>query len=85
MSIRYVGSPYQTSLSESDQQKLLYLLSSAPGDAGSPHRQWKELDRWPIDFGRKYYRVSAHSTGLCICPCTYHACIVFSSSLCVVL
>ena len=82
---RYVGSPYQTSLSEAGQEKYLYCMNSKTGlqsnnnnDTNSNSNNnnnnsynsngknlsdsncynWREEDRWPIDIGRKYFRVS---------------------------
>ena len=52
---RYVGSPYQTSLSEAGQVKYLYCMSSKKSENNS--FLWKEEDRWPIDIGKKYYKV----------------------------
>ena len=66
--IRYVGSPYQTSLSEAGQEKYLYCMNSRTGlnddssnDNGhlsSSNYFWREESRWPLDVGRKYFRVS---------------------------
>ena len=66
--IRYVGSPYQTSLSEAGQEKYLYCMNSKTGldhdnsnDNGllsSSNYFWREESRWPLDVGRKYFRVS---------------------------
>jgi DNA repair exonuclease SbcCD ATPase subunit len=55
---RYVGSPYQTSLSEADQQKYLYWMNveKDPSDLGY---KWKEKERLPINFGRKYYKMTS--------------------------
>ena len=50
-SIRYVGSPYQTSLSESGQVKSLLLVDSNKG--------WQCIDEIPIDVGPRYHRVSS--------------------------
>eukprot|EP00956_Cyclotella_meneghiniana_P030441 scaffold76682_cov82-Cyclotella_meneghiniana.AAC.1 len=49
--IRYVGSPYQTSLSESGQCKYL-LLVDAQDD-------WKCVEEIPIDVGSRYHRVTS--------------------------
>lgn len=58
-SLRYVGSPYQTSLSEAGQKKYLYCLSCLP-DSNNPNKySWKETDRWTIDIGRKYFKALA--------------------------
>jgi len=51
VSIRYVGSPYQTSLSEAGQTKSLLVVDSA--------KNWECIDEIAIDVGRKYHRVSS--------------------------
>ena len=58
-SLRYVGSPYQTSLSEAGQKKYLYCLSCLPDSKNSNKYSWKETDRWTIDIGRKYFKALA--------------------------
>ena len=57
--LRYVGSPYQTSLSEAGQEKYLYCMSVTTylGASGKVRRQWTEEERWPIDIGKKYFKV----------------------------
>ena len=50
-SIRYVGSPYQTSFSESGQMKSLLLVDS--------ERDWQCIEEIPIDIGPRYHRVSS--------------------------
>jgi DNA repair exonuclease SbcCD nuclease subunit len=50
-SIRYVGSPYQTSFSESGQVKSLLLVDSNNG--------WQCIDEIPIDVGPRYHRISS--------------------------
>ncbi|KAL3826974.1 hypothetical protein ACHAXA_000038 [Cyclostephanos tholiformis] len=50
-SIRYVGSPYQTSFSESGQVKSLLLLDSK--------RDWQCIKEIPIDIGPRFFRVSS--------------------------
>lgn len=66
--LRYVGSPYQTSLSEAGQIKYFYNMASAPFLHDSSNdkrnstflqysRNWREAERWPISFGRKYFKV----------------------------
>jgi DNA repair exonuclease SbcCD nuclease subunit len=50
-SIRYVGSPYQTSFSESGQVKSLLLVDSK--------RDWQCIEEIPIDIGPRYHRVSS--------------------------
>jgi DNA repair exonuclease SbcCD nuclease subunit len=52
-SIRYVGSPYQTSLSEAGQSKHLLLVDSQQG--------WACLDEISIDIGPRYHRVTSVS------------------------
>ena len=52
---RYVGSPYQTSLSEADQVKYLYNMEVQEGVG---KKKWKEIERWPIQVGKKYMKVS---------------------------
>ena len=56
--LRYVGSPYQTSLSEADQVKYLYCLQSPLDNDGS---RWKEVEKWPITIGRRYMKVHSLS------------------------
>lgn len=50
VSIRYVGSPYQTSLSEAGQSKSLILVDS--------EQNWKCVEEIPIDIGRRYHRIT---------------------------
>jgi DNA repair exonuclease SbcCD nuclease subunit len=50
-SIRYVGSPYQTSFSESGQMKSLLLVDS--------ERDWQCIEEIPIDIGPRHHRVSS--------------------------
>lgn len=57
---RYVGSPYQTSLSEADQAKYLYEVSLLPPEPGHERRNWKETSRWPLLVGKRYYKVRSH-------------------------
>ena len=58
-SLRYLGSPYQTSLSEAGQEKYLYCLSSNESRSNATHyRTWLEEDRFAIEVGKKYYRAS---------------------------
>eukprot|EP00804_Cyclotella_cryptica_P015235 CCRYP_005366-RB/>CCRYP_005366-RB protein AED:0.05 eAED:0.05 QI:0/0.66/0.57/1/0.5/0.28/7/3820/860 len=56
-SIRYVGSPYQVSLSEAGQSKYLLLLDSEQG--------WDCLEEIAVDIGPRYHRVSSISSFLC--------------------
>lgn len=51
ISIRYVGSPYQTSFSESGQAKSLLLVDSS--------RNWECIEEIPIDVGPRYHRLSS--------------------------
>lgn len=53
----YVGSPYQTSLSEADQIKYLYEVSLLDRDSNARAHKWKETDRWPIQIGKRYFKV----------------------------
>jgi len=54
VSIRYVGSPYQTSYSESGQIKSLLLVDAM--------QNWKCIQEIPIDIGPRYHRIpSVHS------------------------
>ena len=61
--VRYVGSPYQTSLSEAHQQKFLYCLRNdvaAPGAGGGSSTclySWVEEERIPFNVGKKYFKV----------------------------
>ena len=54
-SIRYVGSPYQTSLSEASQDKFLYCMECVFDPAKNSY-QWREAERWTIDVGKKYFK-----------------------------
>ena len=61
-SLRYVGSPYQTSLSEAGQVKYLYEMTSEQiesplSESTRMNRKWLESERWEIDLGKKYYKV----------------------------
>jgi hypothetical protein len=69
--VRYVGSPYQTSLSEAGQTKFLYCMSYLPSNdtvnesfSDGPHAKdrlvWKEEQRVPIHVGMKYFKVFPH-------------------------
>lgn len=64
-SLRYVGSPYQTSLSEAGQDKFLYTMSCVPSAAADAAGQgerrlvWKEDERWVLDVGKKYFKASS--------------------------
>ena len=49
VSIRYVGSPYQTSYSESGQIKSLLLVDAT--------QNWKCIQEIPIDIGPRYHRI----------------------------
>ena len=49
--VRYVGSPYQTSFSESGQAKSLLLVDST--------QNWKCIQEIPIDIGPQYHRISS--------------------------
>ena len=59
-SLRYVGSPYQTSLSEAGQDKFLYCLSCSPLETNSKGQassyRWKEEERWTLNIGKKYFK-----------------------------
>lgn len=50
--VTYVGSSYQTSLSEAGQEKrfLVVRRPEHPGDA------WQEIDNIGVDIGRRYFR-----------------------------
>ncbi|EED89184.1 ABC transporter, partial [Thalassiosira pseudonana CCMP1335] len=50
LSKKYVGSPYQTSLSEAGQSKSLILVDS--------EQNWKCVEEIPIDIGRRYHRIT---------------------------
>lgn len=52
--IRYVGSPYQVSASEHDQEKSLVVLDREAG--------WTVVDTIPIDIGPRHLRINAQST-----------------------
>ena len=49
VSIEYLGSPYQVSLSEAQQQKALVVLDADQG--------WNCIERIPIDIGRRHFRL----------------------------
>jgi len=51
VSIRYVGSPYETSLSEASQKKALIILDRSA--------EWACVEEAPLNVGRKHFR--AHS------------------------
>jgi len=51
VSIRYVGSPYQTSYSESGQVKSLLLVDTT--------QNWQCIQEIPIDIGPRYHRISS--------------------------
>lgn len=60
--LRYLGSPYQTSLSEAEQIKYLYCLQSISqniddSNSSKSKTKWIEEERWPINIGKKYYKV----------------------------
>ena len=48
--VEYLGSPYQVSLSEAQQQKSLAVFDPGQG--------WKVVDRIPIDVGKRHFRAS---------------------------
>lgn len=50
--IRYVGSPYETSLSEAGQEKALLVLDSS-------HGKWDCVETIPLNIGRKHYKCSS--------------------------
>lgn len=56
--LQYVGSPYQTSLSEAGQEKYLYLMN-CDKEAGSEKLLWKRETKWPIHLqtAKKYFKV----------------------------
>ena len=64
---RYVGSPYQTSLSEAGQEKFLYCMNSRTGitnsdispdsSIGPSSYNWSEDSRWVLNVGKKYFKV----------------------------
>jgi len=63
--LRYVGSPYQTSLSEAGQEKYLYCMK-VDISVGLEAAKWMEEERWCIDIGKKYIKVQKiihHSLG----------------------
>ena len=49
VAVRYVGSPYQTSLSEAGQEKELLVVDSLQG--------WNVVESIPLAIGRKYHRL----------------------------
>jgi hypothetical protein len=51
--IEYLGSPYQVSLSEAQQDKSLAVLDASKG--------WKCIERIPMDIGRRHFRVTSLS------------------------
>ncbi|CAB1108469.1 ABC [Ectocarpus sp. CCAP 1310/34] len=53
--IRYVGSPYQTALSESGQSKALIVLDA---------ETWEEKELVPLDIGRRFFRIKGEEQPL---------------------
>ena len=51
VSIEYLGSPYQVSMAEAQQDKHLAVLDAARG--------WECVERIPLDVGKKHFRVSS--------------------------
>jgi len=65
--LRYVGSPYQTSLSEAGQDKFFYCVQRGVHEASNSSRRsnaiasplepeaetWKEVERWTVSIGSK--------------------------------
>lgn len=49
VAVRYVGSPYQTSLSEAGQEKELLVVDSSQG--------WNVVESIQLEIGRKYHRL----------------------------
>lgn len=49
--IEYIGSPYETSLAEAQQQKSLVVLDASQG--------WKCIERIPLNIGRKHFRATS--------------------------
>jgi hypothetical protein len=56
-SLHYVGSPYQTSLSEANEKKYLHCIHCDKSKPGMFN--WREVDRWRIDIGPKYFKVKS--------------------------
>lgn len=50
ISVRYVGSPYQTSFAEAGQAKSLLLVDS--------QKNWECIEEIPIDIGSRYHRIA---------------------------
>lgn len=59
-SIEYLGSPYQVSLSEAEQDKSLAVLDASRG--------WRCVDRIPITVGRRHFRPAALADFLALEP-----------------
>jgi hypothetical protein len=55
-SLHYVGSPYQTSLSEANEKKYLNCLECKL-DPVTARYSWVESLKWQIDIGPKYFKV----------------------------
>ena len=66
--LRYVGSPYQTSLSEAGQVKYLYNMknvinnnitnsNSSLNNQSNKNMIWYEEERWELSVGKKFYKV----------------------------
>ena len=53
VAVRYVGSPYQTSLSEAGQEKELLVLDASRG--------WELVDTIPLSVGKRYHRIFSAS------------------------
>lgn len=68
--LRYVGSPYQTSLSEAGQDKFFYCVQRGHHKASNTSisdtvassvepvpETWKEVERWTVSIGSKIIKV----------------------------
>lgn len=57
--VKYVGSPYQTSLAEERQDKYFCMLERLEID-GKVH--WKEVEQWSIDLqhARRHFKVNLY-------------------------
>jgi hypothetical protein len=49
--IRYVGSPYETTLSESGQEKSLVVLDAS--------QNWESVEEIPLNIGKKHWRAQS--------------------------
>lgn len=64
VSIRYVGSPYETTLAEAGQTKALLVLDcsdldTSDGDGDGRRGRWECVEEIPLALGRKHFRMKS--------------------------